>query len=161
VYPGNYNCPGQSAVAGKKERMEQLKRRLEKRNVRAVELAVGGPFHTPYMEAAASGLRKWMNSGKVMIHQPELILYSNRTAMPYESDKEKIVNTFTEQMMYPVKWEDTLLHMAEAGVDTFIECGPGKVLSGFVKRTIKGAKNYYVCDMESLKRTVKELGTVC
>lgn len=153
VYPVNYNCPGQIVVSGEKERMNQMCGILTERGVRFIPLAVGGPFHTPYMKAAGEGLRE--DAAKLTIRAPKLPVYANRTAGPYPDGKEEILDTLSAQISNSVLFEDTLRRMAEAGIDTFIECGPGKALSGFVKRTVPGAKICAVSDAESLK-TVTE-----
>ena len=72
-------------------------------------------------------------------------------------NKADIIPILIKQVMSPVKWEDTINYLASQGVDTFIEIGPGKTLSGFVKRTVKGVKIYNVEDMKSLEKTLKGL----
>ena len=159
VYPVNYNCPGQIVVSGEKEKMETLKERLTEQKVRFVELAVGGAFHTPYMEGAAKSLKKELKEGKIYnLNKAQIPLYANKTAEPYSGDEEEMISTISDQVKSSVKWEETLTNMARDGVDTFIECGPGKALSGFVKRTVEGAKIYNVYNMESLQKVIEELG---
>ena len=68
-----------------------------------------------------------------------------------------MIDVFSEQISNSVRWEETLLNMAKDGVDTFIECGPGKTLAGFVKRTVEGAKIYNVSDNKSLQKAIEEL----
>jgi len=157
VYPVNYNCPGQIVVSGKAEKIAQMKDKLLQCKTRFAELAVGGPFHTPYMESASDGIKALLQKKVQAINSPALPVYSNLTASPYENDKERIIATISTQLKSPVKWEDTILAMAKDGVDVFIECGPGKALSGFVKRIVKGVRIYNVCDMESLLKVVGEL----
>ncbi|MCR5557180.1 MAG: ACP S-malonyltransferase [Butyrivibrio sp.] len=158
VYPVNYNCPGQIVVSGEAEKIDRLKDVLKEKSVRFIELAVGGPFHTPFMETASKGLKKELKSNKLYnINKTYIPLYANKTAKPYTAEKEDIIDTFSEQISNSVRWEETLLNMAGDGVDTFIECGPGKTLSGFVKRTVPGAKILNVSDIESLNKTVEEV----
>ena len=158
VYPVNYNCPGQIVVSGTVEKIEKLKEKLKARNIRFIELAVGGPFHTPFMEDASTSLRNELKSNELYnINKTYIPLYANKTAKPYTEEKEEMINTFSEQISNSVRWEDTLLNMAEDGIDTFIECGPGKTLSGFVKRTVPGAKILNVSDIETLNKTVEEV----
>ena len=159
VYPVNYNCPGQIVVSGKKEKIERFKEKLSQLEVRYVELAVGGAFHTPYMDGAAKSLRDELEkNGEYRLRPAMIPIYANKTAEPYPDDKEEIIGNISDQVKSSVKWEETLSNMARDGVDTFIECGPGKALSGFVKRTVKGAGIYSVNDMESLQKVVEELG---
>ncbi|MCR5466509.1 MAG: ACP S-malonyltransferase [Lachnospiraceae bacterium] len=148
VYPVNYNCPGQIVVSGDNEAMVNVKARLTDLGVRFIELAVGGPFHTPYMAEAAAGLKK--DAEKLPVQAPRIPLYANRTGLPYPEDHEGILTTLSEQICNSVLFEDTLRNMAADGVDTFIECGPGKTLSGFVKRTVPGARILQVSDLSSL-----------
>ena len=148
VYPVNYNCPGQIVVSGDNETMVNVKARLTELGVRFIELAVGGPFHTPYMAEAAAGLKK--DAEGLPIKAPRIPLYANRTGLPYPEDREGILTTLSEQICNSVLFEDTLRNMAADGVDTFIECGPGKTLSGFVKRTVPGARILQVSDLSSL-----------
>lgn len=158
VYPVNYNCPGQVAVSGDEENMLELKNFLKEKKARFVDLAVSGPFHTPYMKRASEGIKKVLESDELYnINKTYIPLYSNRTAKPYPDEREDIIENISKQVSSSVKWEETLLNMAKDGVDTFIECGPGKTLSGFVKRTVKDAKIYNVCDMESLQKTVEAI----
>ncbi len=158
VYPVNYNCPGQVVVSGCEENIDRLKDELTERKVRFVQLSVGGPFHTPYMKEASEGLKKEAELNMLYnINTTYIPLYANKTAKPYPDKAEDIIETFSEQISNSVKWEDTLMNMAADGVDTFIECGPGKALSGFVKRTVKDAKIYNVCDRETLQCVLEEL----
>lgn len=152
VYPVNYNCPGQVVVSGEVSKINRLKEELTARSIRFVELAVGGPFHTPYMKEAAEGLRN--DAEQFTVQAPSIPLYANRTAKPYPCERGAILDLVAEQIRNSVLFEDTLKNMAVAGVDTFIECGPGKTLSGFVKRTIPGATILQVSDMESLKASI-------
>ena len=152
VYPVNYNCPGQVVVSGEVSKIERMKEELSARGIRFVELAVGGPFHTPYMKEAAEGLRN--DAEQFTVQAPRVPLYANRTATPYPCERGAILDLVSEQIRNSVLFEDTLKNMAEAGVDTFIECGPGKTLSGFVKRTIPGATILQVSDMKSLKASI-------
>lgn len=157
VYPVNYNCPGQVVVSGEADRIESLKEKLTAMKVRSVALSVSGPFHTPYMQTASDGLLRELTDDSYVINAPEIILYSNFAARPYPDDPEGIVKNITLQVSNSVRWEETLRHMLEAGADTFIECGPGTTLSGFVKRTCPGAKILNVCDAATLKNAAEVL----
>ena len=155
VYPVNYNCPGQVVVSGKKDRIEMLKELLSEQKARYVELEVGGPFHTPYMQEASRSIKHELEIDNIYnINKTYIPLYANKTAKPYSDDREDIIDTYSEQVSNSVRWEDTIRNMAADGVDTFIECGPGKALSGFVKRTLPEARIFNVSDMESLKNVL-------
>lgn len=157
VYPVNYNCPGQIVVSGSEEKMDAFTEMLGARKVRFVNLPVGGAFHTPYMESASIGLEKELSEGGYEFAETERILYSDLTASVYPSGKEEIIRTISKQVSGSVRWEEIIKKMAEDGVDTFIECGPGNTLSGFVKRTLKDVRILNVSDRESLKKTLEEL----
>ncbi len=162
VYPVNYNCPGQVVVSGSTDKMEKLKDKLTEMKVRFIPLSVGGAFHSPYMSEASKGLKKeieenWSDN----IESPKIPLYSNKTAKPYPSEQKGIISAMSDQISNSVRWEDIIKNMAADGVDTFIECGPGNTLSGFVKRTVKDARTYNVCDSATLKHVVEELKTKC
>ncbi len=158
VFPVNYNCPGQVVVSGSEENIENFKKRLTEKKARFIELAVGGAFHTPYMKEAGDKLKKEMSKEIIPnINKPAIPVYANKTAKPYPSKREEITSLLSEQISNSVKWEETLLNMASCGVDTFIECGPGTTLSGFVKRTLKDVRILNVSDTDSLEKVIKEL----
>ena len=157
VYPVNYNCPGQIVVSGESEKIEKFKEVLTEKGVRFAPLAVGGSFHSPYMKSATEGLFNELKSASYNVSEPEKPIYSNRTAEIYPADAESIITNLSDQASNSVRWEDTLNNMYRDGVDTFIECGPGKTLQSFVKKTLKDVKVYGVNDIESLNKAVEEL----
>ncbi len=157
VYPVNYNCPGQIVVSGSEEKMDAFTEELGNRKVRFVNLPVGGAFHTPYMESASAGLAKELKEGGYEFSDSKRVLYSDLTASAYPADKEGRIENISKQVSGSVRWEELIKKMAEEGVDTFIECGPGNALSGFVKRTLKDVRIFNVSDRESLKNTLEGL----
>jgi len=157
VYPVNYNCPGQIVVSGSEEKMDAFTEELGNRKVRFVNLPVGGAFHTPYMESASAGLSKELKEGGYEFSDSMRVLYSDLTASAYPADKEGRIENISKQVSGSVRWEEIIKKMAEEGVDTFIECGPGNTLSGFVKRTLKDVRIFNVSDRESLKNTLEGL----
>ncbi len=152
VYPVNYNCPGQLVVAGGTEHLEQFCELAAEAGGRAKKLAVGGGFHSPFMEQAASAyLQELLRIG---VNPPRIPVYGNRTAAPYEENRETML---AEQMKNPVLWTKTVERMAADGVDTFVEVGPGKTLSGLVKRILPHAAVYRVEDAATLEETIQAL----
>lgn len=152
VYPVNYNCPGQLVVAGGTEHLEQFCELAAEAGGRAKKLAVGGGFHSPFMEQAASAyLQELLRIG---VKLPRIPVYGNRTAAPYEENRETML---AEQMKNPVLWTKTVERMAADGVDTFVEVGPGKTLSGLVKRILPHAAVYRVEDAATLEETIQAL----
>lgn len=157
VYPVNYNCPGQIVVSGAADKISEFQIALSLKKVRCISLAVSGPFHTPYMKSASNSLRDELKGGGYFIKSSDTDIYSNKAASVYPKEKGEIIDLISGQISNSVRWEDTLRNMAGAGADTFIECGPGNVLSGFVKRTCPGAKIFNVSDTETLGTALEAL----
>ena len=148
-------------MSGEEKKMEAFTAKLQEMKVRFVPLKVGGSFHTPYMKEASKKLKEEINlAGVYNVKESVRPIYSNKTSKPYPNEQGDIVDLLSEQISNSVKWEETLLNMSKDGVDTFIECGPGKTLSGFVKRTLPNVKIYNVNDMESLNTVIHELNMV-
>lgn len=156
----NYNAPGQIVIAGDKEAVEKATELVKEKGAkRAVMLNVSGPFHTSLLEPAAIKLNEELN--KIKLNDMNIPVITNLTAEVVE-DKSQIVDILTKQVMNPVKWEQSVKKMIELGVDTFVEMGPGKTLSSFVKKAAKevGAdvSIYNVEDLKTLEKTVEGLG---
>lgn len=129
VYPVNYNCPGQITVSGLQASMEAFGADVKAAGGRALPLKVKGAFHSPFMREAASAFAKALE--QVEVKKPVCPLYSNLTAKPYTED---VIATLSEQICSPVRWEEIIRNMMEAGVDTFIEIGPGRTLTNMIKK---------------------------
>lgn len=155
VYPVNYNCPGQIACAGAAEEIDAFCAEIIKNGGRAVKLQVSGAFHTPFMDGASDVLKEELK--KYSVGTAKIPLYSNYTSKVYPEEREGIESCICSQVKNPVRWESILRAMEKDGVDTFIEVGAGKTLSGFVKRTLPSAKIYNVSDIISLEATVAAL----
>lgn len=153
VYPVNYNCPGQLVAAGDREELTRFAERVAEEKGRAKLLKVGGGFHSPFMDEAADALRPVLDG--MTLQAPRLPVYANLDAAPYQAEQAK--SYIANQINHPVRWQETLEKMAAAGADTFIEVGPGKTLSGLVKKTVGGARILNVQDAESLRAAVKEI----
>lgn len=155
VSPANYNMPGQIAIAGLKEPVEIASKRLSEAGAkRVVPLAVSGPFHTSLLEPAARQLKEEIKTVKIM--NPSIPIISNTTAKPI-ADAETTQKLIVKQVMSPVYWEDSVQKMIEMGVDTFIEIGPGKTLSSFIKKIDKTVKIMNVENIKSLEKTLEKL----
>lgn len=152
VYPVNYNCPGQVAVAGGKAELKKLCEDVSQQGGRAVMLNVSGAFHSPFMDDASEKIKNYIRSAK--INAPRIPIYSNYRAALYPDDAESIRENIYMQVNHPVLWRKTVEDMASKGVDTFIEVGAGKVLYGLVRKTLKGVKIYHVEDAGTLRETV-------
>ena len=135
VVPANYNCPGQLVISvstkGIEIACEQLKAAGAKR---ALVLPVGGAFHSPLMQPAEEELAKAIHA--TSFRKGICPVYQNVEARPY-TDPEEIKENLIRQLTAPVRWTQTIQHMIQDGATQFIECGPGKVLQGLVKKINK------------------------
>ena len=152
VYAVNYNCPGQVTVAGLKSEMPAFSAAVKAAGGRALPLKVSGGFHSPYMAEASEKFGKALEA--VKFSAPSIPLYSNLTGQPYGDDPKELL---TKQICSPVRWETIIRHMMDAGVDTFIEVGPGNVLQGLIRKIDENVKVFGVSDAESLKNTIREV----
>lgn len=153
VIPANYNCPGQIVVSGEAEAVDRLCETAKERKIRAMKLAVSAPFHCELMAPAAENLREPLN--QTAFSTPSVPVYMNVDAQS-ETDADRIREKLVAQAKSPVRWEETLRNIAEAGIDTFIELGPGKTLSGFVKKTFGDEVRFFnVTDIETLNKTIE------
>lgn len=155
IYPVNYNCPSQTVVAGSKEAIAAFGDIVKAAGGKAIPLAVSGAFHTPYMLDATARLKSELQTMKVVA--PKLPIYSNTTAKPYPQDAEAIRELIANQASNSVRFEQTIRNMAAAGVDTFIEVGAGKTLSGLVNKTLSNVNVLNVTDADSLAKAVATL----
>ena len=127
----NDNAPGQLVLAGERAAVEQAAELArEEAGARGRVLDVSGAFHTPLMAPAAERLRRALEATPVT--EPAIPVYSNGTAAPFRDVRAEL----GENLLRPVRWRETLLAMRDAGLDRFAELGPGRVLSGLVKRTL-------------------------
>jgi [acyl-carrier-protein] S-malonyltransferase len=131
----NFNSPGQVVIAGHNAAVERAMAACKEAGAkRALALPVSAPFHTELMRPAADGLATWVE--EVEFHAPQIAVVHNVHART-ESDPAKIKALMIEQIYSPVLWVDCVNTLANAGVETLIECGPGKVLAGLAKRINK------------------------
>lgn len=152
----NFNCPGQIVVSGDKAAVEKCCKIAKAKGAkRALMLAVSAPFHCALLKGAGEKLAKELEN--VNIHDMQIPVIANVTA-DYIKSSADIKPLLKEQVSSSVLWEDTIRRMAADGVDTFVEIGPGKALSGFVKKTVPGAVILNVEDMASLEKTLEALG---
>ena len=133
VYLANYNCPGQIVIGGGREGTEEACRlALEAGARRCLPLKVSGPFHTPLMAPAGKALEE--HFAGLSFGEMAFPVYFNCLGRP-KTAEETIPQLLARQVQTSVYMEDTIRHMADAGIDTIVEVGPGKALSGFVKKT--------------------------
>lgn len=137
TYPVNYNSAAQTVVATTDENAEKLCEAVKEAGGTAKKLAVSGAFHSPFMADAANGLAEYLKN--VEFSEPEIPIYSNYTAQPYEGDYKALVKVQVEN---PVRWQKIVENMVESGVDTFIEVGVGKTLMNLIKRINPDVKKF-------------------
>lgn len=139
VIAANYNCPGQLVISGYEEAVEKAVDLAKENGARLAKLLpVSGAFHSSLMQPAYDGLKSQLEV--LPVNEPDCPIYSNYTAEP-TTDPDEIRTNLLNQLLNPVKWTQTLNAMhANNGADTFIEVGPGKVLQGLVKRTLKNVE---------------------
>lgn len=132
VIPANYNCPGQVVISGEKDAVAQAcEKMLAAGAKRALPLPVGGAFHSPLMEPARERLAQAIEATE--FHAPACPVYQNVDALPY-TDPAAIKANLLMQLTSPVKWTESVRNMVADGMDDFVECGPGTVLTNLVAR---------------------------
>jgi [acyl-carrier-protein] S-malonyltransferase len=149
VSPANFNSSWQIVISGHTEAVSRaVENALERGAKKAVMLAVSAPFHCSLMKPAAEKLKEALQDVPVCdIHIPVI---SNADARPYPS-KEEIKNLLVKQVNHPVRWEESMREMVAKGVKTVIEIGPGKVLTGLMRRITKEVKTLNLEDLKGLK----------
>lgn len=155
VEPANFNCPGQIAIGGEIEAVNYAcELAKEKGAMKTVPLSVSAPFHTSMLEPAAEKLAQELNG--LSLGSINIPIITNVTGK-FVENKSEIKQLLRQQVKSSVIWEGTIRTMIEYGVDTFVEIGPGKVLSGFVKKVDRGLKTLNIEDMKSLEKTMEAL----
>ena len=155
VEPANFNCPGQISIAGEVKAVEKaMELCREKGAKRAIPLAVSAPFHCGMLAPARDKLYAELES--IEFNGFSTPLVANVTGEIVGSPSE-IRDLLAKQVCSPVMWEDSVRLMLEMGADTFIEIGPGKVLSGFMKKIDSNARSFNVEDLTSMEKTLEEI----
>ncbi|MFS8572942.1 MAG: ACP S-malonyltransferase, partial [Clostridia bacterium] len=118
-------------------------------------LKVSGPFHSSLLEPAGEKLAQWLET--IPVAAPRCAVYSNVTAAPVTRPDE-IRRALARQVSAPVRWEESVRHMWAAGIDGFVEIGPGRVLSGLIRRIERSARLFNVESPETLEEFRQEVG---
>jgi [acyl-carrier-protein] S-malonyltransferase len=156
----NLNCPGQIVISGEQEKIDQARELAAAKGAKkALPLEVAGAYHSRLMAGAQPKLKAELE--KVMLSPPSVTVISNVTARPYSTDEissrlEMSIN-LVDQVTSSVRWEESMRFLLGQGFTRFIELGPGKALSGFMKRIDKNARMFNVSDISSLEETVMRL----
>jgi [acyl-carrier-protein] S-malonyltransferase len=155
VQLANLNCPGQIVISGSRAGVEQASEKAKVAGAkRVLPLDVSGPFHSELMKPAAEKFKQILD--EIEIKDAAVPVIANVTASEMTSASE-ITSRLIEQLYSPVLWEDSIRKMVDLGVDTFIEIGPGKVLSGLVKKVDRSLKTYAVSDAETCQAVLESL----
>ena len=138
VQPANYNCPGQVVISGEEKAVQQVVELAEKAGAKkCVALKVSGAFHSPLMNPAEIGLRKALSN--MQFSKSKIPFIANVTG-GYVEEPEEIKEMLALQLSSPIQWEASIRRMIDDGITTFVEVGPGKVLSGLMRRIYQAAK---------------------
>lgn len=154
VEGANYNCPGQVVISGEHKAIKASIKIGKKLKGMVLPLKVSGPFHSSIYEKASYKFYEELK--KVNINKFEKTVYSNVKGSPYE-ESDDVKELLRQQIMSSVLFEKSIRNLIDRGVNTFVEVGPGKTLSGFVKKINKDVKIHNVEDLKSLRETVESL----
>jgi len=147
--PANYNSPGQIVISGHLKAVERAIKAVDQKGKRALLLPVSAPFHSPLMEGAGERLDKEL--GKISIGDLKIPVVTNVEA-EINTDKERVKPLLVTQVSSPVLWEGSIKRMIHGGVERVIEIGPGKVLSGLMKRIDSKIETGNIEDIQTLKK---------
>lgn len=153
VAPANYNCPGQVVISGDEMAVERAETAAQEMGAkRVLRLPVSGAFHSPLIAGAAKELEQVLL--EMEFRRPRCPVVANATAQVVE-EPEEIRSALSRQMVSCVLWEDSVHNMVNKGIDAFVELGPGKVLSGLIRRICREAVVCNVEDCGSLEETLR------
>ena len=150
----NDNAEGQVILSGNKESIEKFQTILKSKKIKSIPLKVSAPFHCSLMKPAARNMEEKIN--KINFKQPSHDIVVNVSALP-EKDPVQIKKNLVEQICSTVKWRETINFISDSGVVNFIEVGPGKVLTGMVKRTKKNANCFSINSIADIRNLINEL----
>ena len=155
VTVANYNCPGQVVITGEENAVNEAVGNLtEAGGKRCIPLKVSGPFHSPLLAGAGEKLAKELEN--ITIHEIEIPYICNVTA-DYVGKKEDVKQLLQQQVSSSVKWEQSVERMIHDGVTTFIEIGPGKTLSGFMRKINREVQTLNIEKYEDIEKVVQQL----
>ena len=149
----NDNAEGQVIVSGNKEKVEFLQNILKEKKIKSIPLKVSAPFHCSLMKPAAEIMKDKIENTN--FKNPLFKIVNNVTANS-EIDAKNIKELLVKQIFSTVKWRESIINMSKSGVKNFVEIGPGKVLTGMVKRTIKQANYFSINSIGDIKNFIHE-----
>lgn len=152
VFVANYNCPGQTVITGEAGAVDRASAACKEAGAkRVIPLKVSGPFHSPLLQEAGQKLAKALE--KTAIAEPKIGYLSNVTA-DYVTEPEKIRSLLALQVCHPVCWQQTVGRLIADGADEFVEIGPGKSLTGFLRKINRDVKSVSIDKLEDMKAYV-------
>lgn len=155
VWIANYNCPGQIVITGYKTPVEETSKALQEAGAkRVLPLNVSGPFHSPLMQPAGEGLKEIFAGMKM---SPLKIPYVTNVTAEYVDDIAQTEELLIRQVSSSVRWQQSVEKMIAAGVDTFVEIGPGRTLNGFLRKIDRQVKGYNIRTWEEMQKVCEEL----
>ena len=149
----NDNAEGQVIISGSKKTLEDLQASFKEKKIKSIPLKVSAPFHCSLMRKAADNMRGKIDN--VKFSEPLIEIVNNVTANK-EKNPEIIKKLLVEQIYSTVKWRESILYLTKKGVKNFIEIGPGKVLTGMIKRTIKESNCFSLNSIADIKNFIDE-----
>ena len=149
----NDNADGQVIVSGDRERISLLQNKLKKNKIKSIPLKVSAPFHCSLMKPAAIIMKNKID--ETIFKTPQFEIVSNVNALP-ENNPSEIKKLLYKQIFSTVRWRESLINMSKNGITNFVEIGPGKVLSGMVKRTLKGVNCFSINSIADIKTFINE-----
>ena len=156
VFVANYNCPNQTVITGKTEEVQSANEKLLSAGAkRAMLLNVSGPFHSPFLVDAGEKLRKVL--ADISFTKIKIPYVTNVTGK-YITNIEETKELLTKQVASSVLWQQSVENMIADGVDTFVEIGVGKTVSGFIKKIDRNVKTYSISNWQEMKKVTDELG---
>jgi [acyl-carrier-protein] S-malonyltransferase len=147
--PANFNCPGQIVIAGHAKAVERAIERVKKDGKKAVPLPVSAPFHSPLMKPAGERLEKALE--EISVSNLRIPVVTNVEA-EVNTSKDRVKGLLVAQVSSPVRWEESMRKMIEKGIEQVLEIGPGKVLSGLMKRIDNRIETGNLEDLQTLKK---------
>ena len=149
----NDNADGQIIISGEKEIVSSFQTLLKENKIKSIPLNVSAPFHCSLMKSAADNMKEKIN--KTTFQKPKIEIIHNVTTKS-ENDVNKIKNLLIEQIYSSVRWRESIINMFYAGVLNFIEIGPGKALTGMIKRTLKNVNCFSINSITDIKNLNNE-----
>ena len=155
VQPANYNAPEQTVISGEKKAVEKASEMCRQAGARkVVRLKVHGAFHSPLMESAVEPLRQTLR--QIEIGQAEVPVVTNVTARPAVRPEE-IRELLGLQVVYPIRWMESMRELDRMGTTIYVECGPGSILQGLLRRCVEGAWSTGAAEPEDLEKATEAI----